>query len=100
MFPNLQEVGLYMRRLWDTAAHSSLVTRTICYRGASYVGCVGPSVVVGPTTVGILAQLAARVCLEWWLPAHWGMWLGPGMTDCEARGALSWCWPAGGWGRV
>ena len=57
MFPDLGEVALCKRSpmrhtpFWyEYIAH----TRAICSRSAHYVGCVGPSVVAGPTTVDTL----------------------------------------------
>ena len=46
-FPHLGEVAFLGDILWDPVAHSCLVTRAICFSGALYVGCVGPSIVVG-----------------------------------------------------
>ena len=63
----------------ESSGTAPLVTRAICSRGALYVGCIGPSIVKGSTTVGILvntilgilAWLVARSCLMQRLPAHW-----------------------------
>ena len=93
--------------------------RPLCYqssRHAPYVGCMGPSVVVGLTTVGLLVdgadpgqvgcQALPRVlavsllvgrprswhgCLQGpgvpgLVPICWWAWLGPGVADCLALG--------------
>ena len=52
--------------LWGPAAHSPLVTRAICSRGAPYVGFMDPSVVAELTTVG--AVLCGAVPWPSWLP--------------------------------
>ena len=38
----------------ETAGHCPLATISICSKDTLYVGCMLPSVVVGPTTVGVL----------------------------------------------
>ena len=40
--------------LWGSTAHSPMVTRAICSRGAFYVGSIHPSVVARLTAMGIL----------------------------------------------
>lgn len=52
--------------LWGPAACSLLFTSVMCSKGASYVGCMGPSVVAGPTTVG--ASLGRPGFWAWSLP--------------------------------
>ena len=53
--------------LWVPAAHCPLFTRVICSRGDPYVGCMVPSFVVGPTTVGVLLSVASPQ--PHWLPS-------------------------------
>ena len=53
MFPYIGEV-ICRRHPMGPAVHSLLVTRAICSRGVLYMGCVGPSLVMGLTTVGTL----------------------------------------------
>ena len=50
-FLNLGVVPYVGDVLWGTAAHSPLVTRVECSRNVPYVGCMGPSDVVGPGLV-------------------------------------------------
>ena len=88
--------------LWGPAAHSPLVTRTICYRdapmwaewalccgGADYCGCPG-------TQDWPLVQLAAKPYLLQKLPAVGG-W-GHILAQLAARPGESWgwCWPTVG----
>ena len=40
--------------LWGPAAHSTLIVRAVCSRGAPYVSCISPSLVVAPITVDVL----------------------------------------------
>ena len=56
MFPDFREVAYVRDVLWGPAAHCILVTRAMCSRGAPYVGYMGPSVVSGLTTVGVLVD--------------------------------------------
>ena len=101
------------------AVHSFLVTRAIRSRGVPYVGCMGPSVVVGLTAVGALVGRQALPCVvdagllmgeaesqhDWLhglgnpriLVAWWWPGLNPGMTGCGDWGPQDWCWLAGGW---
>ena len=96
------------------ATYSPLVIRTICFRGAPYVGHVFPSIVVGCLLWVVLqvwvapVQLVARPCLVWrllltdgwgwvtrWLAVepqeilglvltYWWEELGSGMSSCIA----------------
>ena len=45
IFPNLGDVAFLEYVLYVPAAHSSLITRAMCSRGAPYEGCLGPSLV-------------------------------------------------------
>ena len=60
-----------MQETWGSAAHSPQVSRAICFRDAFYMGCMGPSVVLGCLRwaccgcVRSMVQLVARVpCAE------------------------------------
>ena len=68
MLPNLGEVALCRRYLMGPRSTSSLITIAICYKVSPYVGCIGPSVVVGSKFMGMLGcragpQLAANPCI-------------------------------------
>ena len=99
--------------LLHSAAHSPLVTRTVCSKGAPYVGYMGPYILVGPSTVS--AQMGVVGPWPSWLsgPASswascplvgrvrsWCIWL-CSQVDLEvggyrAKGAQDWCQFAGG----
>ena len=77
--------------LWGPATCSSLVSRAICSRGASSVGCVPSSSVAGLATMSVmvgawaLAWLATGMFLSWGCGAEggWGTnltWLAPQST--------------------
>ena len=72
MFPNLGEVALYKRCPLGPSSTFPLVTRALCSRSAPYVGCMGPSTVVGPTAEGTLVGRAGP----------WPGWL-PGTSLCH-----------------
>ena len=77
MFSDFAEVGDI---LWGPAAQSCLVTKTKHFRGALCVGCVGSSVVVGLTTMGVMlggADISLVGSLVWphavaAIPLVWG----------------------------
>ena len=76
-----------------TAVHSPLVTRTICYKGALYVGCMVPS--CGRlTTVGSLVGLDNRQSSLLPAPAlceavgHWLSGLGHEAAGCRSEGVM------------
>ncbi|KAJ8785339.1 hypothetical protein J1605_007351 [Eschrichtius robustus] len=54
-FPILEKWPYVGDILWGPVAHSPLITRAICCMGATYVSCMGSSVVMRLTTVGILS---------------------------------------------
>ena len=81
IFLRLGDVAFCRKCLWVPAAHSLLVTRATCSRGAFYVGCVDPSVVAADYRGQsgrhgwTLIQWAARPSLVWrLLTADW--WAG------------------------
>lgn len=64
-FPNLREVTLNRSPLGSSRTFP-LATRSICFNGISYMGFMGPSAVVGQTTVGKLVGRAGSQIS--WLP--------------------------------
>ena len=59
MFPDVGEAAFCRKCPMCPEAHSPLVIRMICSRGSLYADCVGPSVVVELTTMGVLNGRAA-----------------------------------------
>ena len=80
-FSTLEMSPFVWKVLWVPAAHSLLGTRASCSRGAFYVGCVDPSIVVADYCgqsgrhSWTLVQWAARPSLVWRLLTA-GWWAG------------------------
>ena len=83
MFPDLGEMALCRRRHMGPNSTFPLVTRAICIMDVPYVGCMSPSLVEGPTTVGTLVCGAS----------FWPSWL---LRPASCSG----CWPTGRWNQV
>ena len=62
------------------------------------MGCEGPSVVAGPTTVGSLVDMAGPGCVWWKDPALFSGYWRTGLAVRPGR-SWGWCSPAEGWGQ-
>ena len=70
------------------------------------MGCVGPSVMIGLTTMGTLIGVAGPDPVGCQLQpsvnvaGYWWMMLGYGMAGCMTQKSQSWCCPASEWSPV
>ena len=86
-FPILEKWSYAGDIPWCPTTHVPLFTRAMCSKGAPYVGCLGPSIVDGLTTMDLLVGKAVpgpvAQSLKWVGPC-------PCMTGCVAQGILFW----------
>ena len=87
--------------LWGPAAHSTLVTRAVCSKGAFYVSCVNRYIVLGLSTVSVLlgstvlCPVSCALCGDCKLPGGQNrllVWLFAGPSGHRAAaGSLEGC---------